>query len=98
MTSRVRLTVGAVVLAGGLYTLTAATAAPPVAKGSYTRAIEADIAALQKLLNGGKPDKRAFGTIKGVAMYVALYGEGTGDAALTAQAVKVAELAAAKKW
>jgi hypothetical protein len=95
--TRLRPLAGGAALAAGLWLLTAAAAAPPdLPKEAYKAAIEADIDTIQKLLNGGMPDKRAVPTIKAQAMILAVYGEATGNAALTAQALKVAEELAKK--
>ena len=64
----------------------------------YKKAVTADIAYLQDALKSGAPAKNAVRTIKGVAMQLAAYGEATGDAALTAQAVKVAEAMGKKDY
>ena len=100
MLTRLRPVAGGTALAAGLCLLAAsAPAAPPdLPKDSYKRAIEADIASIQKLLNGGMPEKRAANTIKAEAMMLALYGEATGNAALTSQALRVAEAMAKKDW
>lgn len=98
MLTRLRLAVGAT-LAAGLWLLASAAAAPPdMPKDSYKKAIDADVASIQKILNGGSPDKRAANTIRAQAMMIAVYGEATKNGDLTAQAVKVAEAAAKKDW
>jgi hypothetical protein len=66
--------------------------------GAHRRAAEADVAALRKLLDGGKPDRRAGGTIKGLAVMVAAHGQEIRDAELVVRAVAVAEAAAKKDW
>jgi hypothetical protein len=97
--TRLRLLAGGAALAAGLWLLTAAAAAPPnLPKEAYKAAIEADIDTIQKLLNGGMPDKRAVPTIKAQAMILAVYGEAVGDAALTSQALKVAEAMSKKDF
>jgi len=98
--TRLRLVAGGPALAIGLCVLAAsAPAAPPdLPKDSYKRAIDAEITSIQGLLKGGSPDKRAANTIKAEAMMLALYGEATGNAALTSQALQVAEAAAKKDW
>jgi len=98
--TRLRLVAGGTALAIGLCVLAAsAPAAPPdLPKDSYKRAIDAEITSIQGLLKGGSPDKRAANTIKAEAMMLALYGEATGNAALTSQALQVAEAAAKKDW
>jgi hypothetical protein len=97
--TRFRPAVGGTALAAGLCLLASATAAPPdLPKDSYKKAIDAEIAAIQKTLNGGMPDKRAANTIRAQAMMIAVYGEATKNTDLTAQAVKVAEAAAKKDW
>jgi hypothetical protein len=97
--TRLRLLAGGAALATGLWLLTVATAAPPaLPKEAYKAAIEADIDTIQKLLNNGAPDKRAVPTIKAQAMILAVYGEATGNAALTSQALKVAEAMAKKDF
>jgi hypothetical protein len=98
--TRLRLVAGGTALSAGLCLLAAsAPAAPPdLPKDSYKKAIAADTASIQKLLNGGTPDKRASNTIRAEAMMLALYGEATGNAALTSQALQVAEAAAKKDW
>jgi hypothetical protein len=97
--TRLRLAAGGATLAAGLWLLASATAAPPdLPKDSYKKAIDAEVAAIQKTLNGGAPDKRAANTIRAQAMLIAVYGEATGNGDLTAQAVKVAEAAAKKDW
>jgi hypothetical protein len=94
-----RLSAGALALATGLCVLSAADAAPPaLSKDAYKKAVSADIAYLQEALKGAAPAKGAMRTIKGVAMYLASYGEATGDAALTAQAIKVAEAMGKKDY
>jgi hypothetical protein len=94
-----RLSAGALALATGLWLLSAASAAPPaLSKDSYKKAITADVAYLQDALKGGAPAKGAIRTVKAVAMYLASYGEATGDAALTADALKVAEAMAKKDF
>ena len=94
-----RPSAGALALATGLWLLSAATAAPPaLSKDAYKKAITADIAFIQDALKGGSPDKRAVSTIKAVAMYLAVYGEATGDAGLTAEALKVADAVAKKDF
>ena len=100
MLTRLRLVAGGTALAIGLCVLAAsAPAAPPdLPKDSYKRAIDAEITSIQGLLKGGSPDKRAANTIKAEAMMLALYGEATGNAALTSQALQVAEAAAKKDW
>jgi hypothetical protein len=97
--TRPRLAAGGTALTAGLWLLAFATAAPPeLPKDSYKKAIEAEIAAIQKNLNGGMPDKRAANTIRGQAMMLAVYGEATKNTDLTAQALRVAEAMAKKDW
>jgi hypothetical protein len=97
--TRLRLAAGGTTLAAGLWLLASAAAAPPdMPKDAYKRAIEAEIAAIQKNLNGGMPDKRAANTIRGQAMMIAVYGEATKNTDLTAQAIKVAEAMSKKDW
>jgi hypothetical protein len=98
VTAKIRLAAGGTALALGLCALSASTAAPNLPKDTYKRAAEADIAALQKLFVDGKPAKGAAGTIKTLSVMIATYGGATGDAALTAQALKVADAAGKKKW
>jgi hypothetical protein len=99
VTAKLRLAAGGTALALGLCALSTTAAAPPTLPGdTYKRAAEADVAALHKLLNGGKPDKRAAGTIKAEALMIAAYADARGDAALSAQALKVAEAAGKKNW
>lgn len=94
-----RLSAGAVALATGLWFLTTATAAPPaLPKEAYKRAAAADITFIQESLKGGSPDKRAVPTIKAVAMLLAVYGEASGDAGLTTEALKVAEAMSKKDF
>jgi hypothetical protein len=99
VTTRLRLMAGGTALAAGLLILTTATGAPPtLPKDAYKKAAEADIAAIQKLLNGGMPEKRAMPTIKAIAMMLAFYGEASDNAALKSQALQVAEAAAKKDY
>jgi hypothetical protein len=97
--TRLRLAAGGTTLAAGLWLLASAAAAPPdMPKDAYKRAIEAEVTAIQKNLNGGMPDKRAANTIRGQAMMIAVYAEATKDSDLAAQAIKVAEAMAKKDW
>lgn len=99
MLTRLRLAAGGTALAAGLCLLASAVAAPPaLPQDSYKKAIEAEVAAIQKNLNGGMPDKRAANTIRGQAMMIAVYAEATQNADLAAQAVKVAEAMAKKDF
>jgi hypothetical protein len=96
VTNRIRTAAGATALAAGLWLLTAAVAAPPaLPKESYQRAIKADVEFLQRKLDDLVADpaknRGAIRTVKGVAMNIALYGEGIKDDALKSQALKVAE-------
>jgi hypothetical protein len=98
VTAKLRLAAGGTALALGLCVLSTSTAAPPLSNDTYKKATEADISTLQKLLNNGKPDKRASGTIKTDALLIAAYADAVGDKGLRDQAVKVADAAAKKDW
>jgi len=99
VTTPFRLIVCGPALLIGLYTLTAAAAAPVLPKDTYKKAAEADIAQLQKHIETSANDmtetkteaKRFDPTAKSMAMMLALYGEATGDAALKEAALKVAD-------
>jgi hypothetical protein len=96
---KIRLSAGALALATGLWLLSTANAAPPaLSKDVYKKAIAADVAYLQEALKGGAPAKGAMRTIKAVAMFLATYGEATGDTGLTTEALKVAEAMAKKDY
>lgn len=92
MPTPTRRLAGCAALAVGLGYLAAAAAAP-APEAAVKKAIESDTAALSKLLNDGKPEKGAYGTIKPLALMLAAYGKQTGNDALVAEAVKVAEAA-----
>lgn len=102
MTTQLRLLAGGAALVVGLWLFTDAAAAPPLAKDTYKKTAEADIAQLQKHLatcEGNPKDANRYGpTAKSLAMMLAMYGEATGDSALKDQALKVAEAVAAKKF
>lgn len=101
MTTKLRAFVGGPILVAGLWFLTAVSAAPPaVSQGSYKKAAEVDLSFLNKRLEElvaaeevkdaqRKPALMA-------AMLLAAYGEASGDAALKADALKVAEALAKK--
>jgi len=102
VSTQLRSLVGGTALIAGLWFLSGAAAAPPLAKDTYKKAAEADIAQLQKHLttcdNDAKEARRYGPTAKSMAMVLAMYGEATGDSALKAQALKVAEAIAAKNF
>ena len=87
-------------LALGLFALTAAGAAGPLPAGAYKKALDADVAALNKLLNNGKPEKGAMSTVKPLALMIAANAQYAGNAGMAAAAIKVAEAAAKspKDW
>jgi hypothetical protein len=98
VTIQLRTLVGATALVAGLWYFSGATAAPPLAKDTYKKAAEADVAQLQKHLEtcvaaeaaGTKDAKRFSPTAKSMAMILAAYAEATGDDAFKTQALKVA--------
>jgi len=98
MVSRRRIWTGSAALFAGLLALTYAQAAGPLADGAYKKVIDADIAALNTLLNNGKPDKGASSTVKPLAILIALNAKYAGKDGIAAAAVKVAEAAAKKDW
>ena len=103
MTTQLRVFAGATALAAGLWFLSAAAAAPPaLAKDTYKKAAEADIAQLQKhidhILSTPADTKRYAPTARGLAMMLAMYGEASGDAALRDDALKVAEVLGKKDF
>lgn len=106
MTNSFRVLVGGAALAAGLWFLTAAatrsSAAPPLPKDTFKKAVEADIAALQKAIDTCASDpkeaRRHGPTARSLAMMLALYAEATGDAALRTDAIKVAETLGKKDW
>lgn len=93
-----RLSAGAVALATGLWFLSTASAQPTPTKDAFKKAVAADIAYIQEALKTGTPAKGAVRTVKATAMFLASYGEATGDAGLTADALKVAEAMAKKDY
>ena len=103
MTTQFRILTGGTALAAGLWFLTAASAAPTtMAKDSYRKAAEADIAQIQKYLAicemDPKDAKRYGPTAKAMAAVLAVYGEALGDAELKKQALKVIDAIAAKNY
>jgi len=98
-----RTLVGCAALAAGLWVITGASAAPPdvpeLPKESVKKAAEADLKFLQeRLADLAKKEaagaKLLDGQVKpalGVALTLSVYGDALGDAALKADAVKVAE-------
>jgi hypothetical protein len=101
VTTRSRVLFGAALVAG-LGFLTGAVAAPTLPPGTYKKTAEADIAQLQQHIAtciADPKDARRYGpTAKSMAMMLAMYGEATGDSALKAGALKVAEAIAKKDF
>ncbi len=101
MTNPLRSLVGGTALAAGLCFLSGA-AAPSLAKDTYKKAAEVDIAQLQKHLTtcegDAKDAKRYSPTAKSVAMMLAMYAEAIGDSTLKDQAIKVADQIGAKNY
>ncbi len=101
MSHSLRTLAGCAALAAGLWAVTAAAAAdaPDLSKESYKKAADADLKFLQTRLGElakkqAAGDKLLDGQIKpalGVALLLTVYGDALGDAALKADAVKVAE-------
>jgi cytochrome c556 len=96
--TRIRLWTGLLALSVGAVALTAANAAGPLPNAAYQKAITADVAALNTLLNGGKPEKGAMPTVKPLALVIAMNAKHAGNDGVSAAAVKVAEAAAKKDW
>ena len=96
MTAKIRLLVGGTALAAGLGFLTAAIAAPPaLPKDSTKKAIEADIASVQALLDNIAADpaktKGAMRTCRALVLTLGAYAELNGDKALLGQVGKLGE-------
>ena len=102
MSHSLRTLAGCAALAAGLWAVTAAAAAdapPDLSKESYKKAADADLKFLQTRLGElakkqAAGDKLLDGQTKpalGVALLLTVYGDALGDAALKADAVKVAE-------
>jgi len=103
VTTQLRLLAGGTALVAGLWFLAGVSAAPPtLSKDTYKKAVEADIAQLQKTLatcDGSESDAKRHGpTAKSLAMLLAVYGEATGDKAFKEQALKVADAVSAKNF
>ena len=102
MSHSLRTLAGCAALAAGLWAVTAAAAAegvPDLSKETYKKAADADLKFLQTRLGElakkqAAGEKLLDGQVKpalGVAMLLSVYGDALGDAALKADAVKVAE-------
>ena len=101
MSHSLRTLAGCAALAAGLWAVTAAAAAdaPDLSKESYKKAADADLKFLQtrlgelakKQADGGKLLDGQVKPALGVALLLTVYGDALGDAALKADAVKVAE-------
>jgi hypothetical protein len=102
VSTQLRSLASASALFAGLWLLSGATAAPPLAKDTYKKAAEADIAQLQKHLttcDGDAKEAKRYGpTAKSIAMVLAMYGEAVGDSALKDQALKVADKIGSKNF
>src|SRR5689334_8973357 len=98
MNTRRRIWSGFAALALGLSALAYAHAAGPLADAAYRKVLDADIAALNQLLNNGKPERGAMSTIKPLAILTAANAKHAGKDGVAAAAVKVAEAAAKKDW
>ena len=98
MLTRYRLWTGFFALAAGVIVLASVQAAGPLPDGVYKKVLDADIAALNTLLGGGKPEKGAMPTIKPLAILIASNAKHAGNEGIAAAAVKVAEAAAKKDW
>ena len=108
MSHTLRTLIGCAALAAGLWAVTAAAAAdvPDLSKDSYKKAAAADLKFLQTRLAdlakiqaaGGKLLDGQVKPALGVAMLLSVYGDALGDAALKADAVKVAEAIAQKNF
>lgn len=98
MTARCRIWTGFAALALGLSVLTYANAAGPLADAAYKKVLDADIAALNTLLNDGKPERGAMSTIKPLAILIAKNAKHAGKEGIAAEAVKIAEAASKKDW
>lgn len=98
MLTRHRSIVGLAALTVGLCLLTVVDAAGPLPDAAYKKAITADIAALNKMLNDGKPANTAKGSIKALSLVIAHNANHAGNTGVAAAAVKVAEAAAKKDW
>lgn len=96
--TRRRIWSGVAALAVGVTALGYVNAAAPLAAPVYTKVIDADIAALNKLLNEGKPERGAMSTIKPLALLIASNAKHAGKDGVAAAAVKVAEAASKKDW
>jgi hypothetical protein len=102
VSTQLRSLVGGTALVAGVWFFSGAVAAPPLAKDTYKKAVEADIAQLQKHLttcdSDPKEAKRYGPTAKTLAMILAMEGEALGDSALKDQALKVADKIIAKNF
>lgn len=98
MTAQWRKGWGLLVLGIGLGWLASAHAAGPLTEAAYKKVVEADIAAIIKLLNDGKPERGATSTIKPLALLLANNARHAGQEGIAAEAVKIAEAASKKDW